>query len=83
MLFYYKVKDGNEMKRMMVALIAAGVLTILFSGCAENNYNTGYSSYDTRSSYDKKMDDEVQKDADEASKMLSAQDIKNIENMKK
>ena len=55
---------------------------MLFSGCAKDNYNAGYNSYDNRSSYDRKMDYEVHKDAYEASKMLSAQDIKNIENMK-
>ena len=59
-----------------------GVCVMLFSGCAKDNYNAGYNSYDNRSSYDRKMDYEVHKDAYEASKMLSAQDIKNIENMK-
>jgi hypothetical protein len=56
----------------------SGVCAMLFSGCAGDNYN----SYDNRSSYDRKMDHEVQKDVNEASKMLSAQDIKNIEKMK-
>ena len=72
------------MKKKIITFMAAGAMTMLFSGCAEDNYNSGYgyNSYNTQSSYDRKMDYEVHKDAAEASKMLSAQDIKNIENMK-
>jgi hypothetical protein len=54
---------------------------LMFSGCAEDNYNSGY--YNPQSSYDRKMDYEARKDMQEASTMLSAQDIKNLEKMKK
>jgi hypothetical protein len=66
------------MKKTIMTFTVLGVCAMLFSGCAGDNYN----SHDNRSSYDRKMDHEVQKDAYEASKMLSAQDIKNIEKMK-
>ena len=70
------------MKKTIMTFAVAGAFTTLFNGCADN-YNNGYNSYDNRSSYDRKMDYEAHKDVAEASKMLSAQDIKNIENMKK
>jgi hypothetical protein len=70
------------MKKMIMTCSVLGICSMLLSGCAGDNYNSGYNSYDNRSSYDRKMDYEVHKDAYEASKMLSAQDIKNIENMK-
>jgi hypothetical protein len=61
-------------------VLIAGIL--MFSGCAEDNYNSGY--YDPqKSSYDRKMEYEARKDMQEASKMLSEKDIKNLENMKK
>ena len=79
MLFTSEIKkDVRSMKKKIITFMAAGAMTMLFSGCAEDNYN----SYNTQSSYDRKMEYEVHKDAAEASKMLSAQDIKNIENMK-
>ena len=68
------------MKKTVSLLFAALVGILLFSGCAEDNYyNGGY--YNSQSSYDRKMDYEARKDVAEASKMLSAQDIKNLENM--
>jgi hypothetical protein len=82
MLFYRNRKDENGMKKTIMTFTVLGVCAILFSACAGDKYNSGYNSYDNRSSYDRKMDHEVQKDAYEASKMLSAQDIKNIEKMK-
>lgn len=71
------------MKKTMIIFTVAGALITFFNGCAGDNYNYGYNSYDNRSSYDRKMDYEVHKDVAEASKILSAQDIKNIENLKK
>ena len=60
-------------------MIFAGFATIaILSACAGDSYN----SYDKRSSYDRKIDYEAHKDVADASKMLSAQDIKNIENLK-
>ena len=65
-------------KTGLLFVMSAAVL--MFSGCAEDNYyNGGY--YNSQSSYDRKMDYEARKDMAEASKMLSAQDIKNLENM--
>ena len=51
-------------------------MTMLLSGCAEDNYNTGYNSYD------RKVDYVAQDAMYEASSKLSAQDIKNINNLK-
>jgi len=65
---------------MMSLFLAAMAAMLLFNGCAEDNYyNGGY--YNSQSNYDRKMDYEARKDVAEASKMLSAQDIKNLENM--
>jgi len=57
-------------------------MTMLLSGCAEDNYNTGHNSYDKRSNYDRKVDYVAQDAMYEASSKLSAQDIKNINNLK-
>ncbi len=68
------------MKRSVSLFLAAVAGITMFSGCAEDNYyNGGY--YNSQSSYDRKMDYEARKDVAEASKMLSSQDIKNLENM--
>ena len=65
-----------------ILLICIGILSILLTGCAEDNYNSGYNSYDTRSSYDRKMDSAAQDAMYDATKNLSAQDMKNINNLK-
>ncbi len=70
------------MKKTVLTVIVAGVLTLIFSGCAEDNYNAGYNSYDNRSNYDRKMDNVAEDAMYEASSKLSAQDIKNINNLK-
>ena len=70
------------MKKTILALIVAGMLTLIFSGCVEDNYNAGYNSYDNRSNYDRKMDNAAEDAMYEASSQLSAQDIKNINNLK-
>ena len=69
------------MKRTMSLLLVLIAGILMFSGCAEDNYNSGY--YNPQSSYDRKMDYEARKDMQEASKMLSTQDIKNLEKMRK
>ena len=70
------------MKKTVLTVIVAGMLTLIFSGCAEDNYNAGYNSYDNRSNYDRKMDNVAEDAMYEASSKLSAQDIKNINNLK-
>ena len=69
------------MNRILLAITSVGVLMIL-GGCAEDNYNAGYNSYDNRSNYDRKMDYVAQDAAYDASSKLSAQDIKNINKLK-
>ncbi|WP_297525232.1 hypothetical protein [Sulfurovum sp.] len=64
----------------VVLAVSAGTFVVLLTGCAEESYNQ--YGYNSGSSYDKRMDNEAQKDMNDASKMLSAQDIKNIQNMK-
>jgi len=70
------------MKTLLPTIIFTGIMTMLLSGCAEDNYNTGYNSYDKRSNYDRKVDYVAQDAMYEASSKLSAQDIKNINNLK-
>ena len=70
------------MFRNTMMIVASFAMIAMLSACAGDSYNSGYNSYDKRSSYDRKMDYEAHKDVAEASKMLSAQDIKNIENLK-
>jgi len=70
------------MKKTVLTVIVAGMLTLIFSGCAEDNYNAGYNSYDNRSNYDRKMDNVAEDAMYDASSKLSAQDIKNINNLK-
>ncbi len=70
------------MKRSILTLATVGVLATILSGCAEDNYNAGYTSYDNRNNYNKKMDYVAKEAAYEASTKLSAQDIENINNLK-
>ena len=44
------------MKKIILTISAVGMLTIMFSGCAESNYNAGYNSYDNRDSQQRKLD---------------------------
>ena len=71
-------------RTLLLSLLAASVSVFTLSGCTGDSYNgyNSYDRYDNRSSYDRKMDYEAHKDVQEASKMLSAQDIQNIENLK-
>ena len=70
------------MKKTVLTATAVGMLAFIFSGCAEDNYNAGYNSYDNRSNYDRKMDNVAEDAMYDASSKLSAQDIKNINNLK-
>ena len=66
------------MKKTILIISITGVLAVIFSGCAQDNYN----SYDNRSNYDRKMDYAAQDAVYDASKNLSAQDMKNLNNLK-
>ena len=66
------------MKKTILTIAITGVLAVIFSGCAQDNYN----SYDNRSNYDRKMDYAAQDAVYDASKNLSAQDMKNLNNLK-
>ncbi len=70
------------MNKTLFMLLTAGMFLMLLSGCAEDNYNAGYNSYDNRSSYDRKMDYVAQEAVNDAANQLSAQDIKNLNNLK-
>ena len=70
------------MRKILMALLTLGFASLLFSGCAGDNYNAGHNSYDNRSNYDRKMDHVAQEAAYDASSQLSASDIKNINNLK-
>ena len=63
------------MKKTMSLITVAAFSAILFTGCAESNYST-YNSYDN------KTDRMAQDTMHDAASQLSAQDIKNINNLK-
>jgi len=65
-------------KKIVPTLLFAVTAAALFSGCAGDNYNT----YDNRSYEDRKIDYAAQNAANDAAASLSAQDIKNINNLK-
>ena len=69
------------MNKVTLIIATVGVLSIL-GGCAEDNYNASYNSYDNRSNYDRKMDYVAQDAVNDVASNLSAQDIKNINNLK-
>ncbi len=64
------------MKKKLNLLMAIVFVAILFSGCAEDNYNSSYNSYD------RKMDNAAKADAYEISNNLSTQDLQNLNNLK-
>ena len=70
------------MNKTLFILLTVGAFLLLLNGCAEDNYNAGYNSYDNRSSYDRKMDYVAQEAVNDAASQLSAQDIKNLNNLK-
>ena len=76
----------KKIYKTVSTLLFVGVLASIMSGCAEDNYNAGYNSYDnsydSRSNADRKLDYAAQDAAYDASSKLSAQDIKNINNLK-
>lgn len=65
-------------KRIVLSLLITGTAAALFTGCAGDSYN----SYDNRSYSERQMDYTAQRAADNAVASLSAQDIKNINNLK-
>ncbi|SFZ98593.1 hypothetical protein MNB_SV-5-1576 [hydrothermal vent metagenome] len=64
-------------KTILLSLIAITSATLL-SGCAGDSYNM----YDSRSYEDRKIDYTAQNAVNSAAASLSAQDIKNINNLK-
>ena len=65
-------------KKMILSLSLAVTAASLLSGCAGDSYNT----YNNRSYEDRKIDYAAQQAANDAASSLSAQDIKNINNLK-
>jgi len=65
-------------KRIVLPLFLTAIAAVLFTGCAGDNYN----SYDNRSYEERKMDNAAQHAEHEAAASLSAQDLKNINNLK-
>jgi len=67
-----------EIKKIVPTLFLAGTAAVLLGGCAGDSYNT----YDNRSYEDRKIDYAAQNAVNDAAASLSAQDIKNINNLK-
>jgi len=65
-------------KRKCLLLLILGATAVMFTGCAGDNYN----SYDNRTYSERKMDNAAQHAEHEAVASLSAQDLKNINNLK-
>jgi len=70
------------MTKTIFTIATVSMLTMMLSGCAQDNYNSGYNSYDNRSYQDRKLDYAAQDAMNDATSKLSAQDIKNINNLK-
>ncbi len=68
-------------KTLLLSTLTASFAIFALTGCAGSSYN-GFNQYENQSSYDRQMDYEAHKDVAEASKMLSAQDIQNIQHLK-
>ena len=66
------------LKRILPPLSLAATAAVLLSGCAGDSYNT----YDNRSYEERKIDYAAQRAANDAASSLSAQDLKNINNLK-
>ncbi len=64
------------MKKNRTVILAAGLLAILLGGCAENNYNAGYNSYES------KNDREVNRAINQEVNSLSDQDIAQLNKLK-
>jgi len=65
-------------KKTILSLLLAVSAAALFTGCAGDSYN----AYDNRSYEDRKIDYAAQQAANDAAASLSAQDLKNINNLK-
>ncbi len=64
------------MKKNRTVILAAGLLAILLGGCAENNYNAGYNSYES------KNDREVNRAINQEVNSLSKNDIAELNKLK-
>ena len=64
------------MKKNRTVILAAGLLAILLGGCAENNYNAGYNSYES------KNDREVNRAINQEVNSLSDKDIAQLNKLK-
>ena len=66
------------MNKTILTMAAAGMLTVLLSGCTGDNYEPQYNSYDNRSNNEKQIDGAV------ASSMnsLSDKDIAQLNKLK-
>ncbi len=68
-----------RLKKAIPALLFTASAAALLSGCAGGSYDT----YDNRTYQEKKLDNAAQAAEHDAASLLSAQDIKNINNLKK
>ncbi|MEO1938767.1 MAG: hypothetical protein ABGW85_09075 [Sulfurimonas sp.] len=64
------------MKKSSMVIVTTGLLATLLGGCAENNYNAGYNSYES------KNDREVNRAINQEVNSLSDQDIAQLNKLK-
>ena len=77
MLTRYLEKE-TKMTKTILTVVAAGIFTMILSGCAGDNYEPQYNSYDDRSNNEKQIDGAI------ASEMnsLSDKDIAQLNKLK-
>ena len=68
-----------RLKQTILTLLFTASAAALLSGCAGGSYD----AYDNRSYQDREIDNAAHEAAQDAANSLSAQDIKNINNLKK
>jgi PBP1b-binding outer membrane lipoprotein LpoB len=64
------------MQKTIITCMAVGVFAILLSGCAEDNYNAGYNSYENQN--DREVDSAISQEMNS----LSKQDIAQLNTLK-
>ena len=56
MIHYISYKKENKLKKTVLTIVSIGLASMLLNGCAGDNYEPQYSSYDNRSQNDREID---------------------------
>lgn len=66
------------MTKTILTVVAAGMFAMILGGCAGDNYDPGYNSYDNRSQNDRKIDGAISQEMNS----LSDRDLSELNNLK-